>query len=368
MKILLCTHDLHDKGGTTSMFECLHQTLHKKYDLSICTFSTSSRESFKKIPYEKRTFNKKKYFHFFKFFSFIEIIRYKPSRFTNKFLLKFDIIILVSGIPIWYNLIKNTKAKKIVWYASGISEDRKDRIKRKNFFSKIYHYLNLYFLKHIEQNLAKEETKFFALSNYAKNIYPNLKSEVLNFPIKLNKSVYIKSPKTILSVSRFLDPRKNIMCLLKAFNLLFKKDNQFKLFIVGDEVNEIIINFINENKLSDNVFFDSFIPQNKLLNYYQKCEFFVLPSNEEGLGIVILEAMNNGCLVISTKCGGPENIITNEINGFLVDKNDHNQISKKIIELDSNVEKKNMVKHNAFKALNDLYNFESFKKTIFAEI
>ena len=340
MKILLCTHDLHDQGGTTTMFDCLYEILDEKYDLNICTFSTSSKESFKKNPIERRIYRNKTYFHFLKYFSFIEYLRYKPSHLINKFISNFDIIILVSGIPIWYNLIKNTKAKKIVWYASGVLEDRKDRIKNKNFFLKTYFILNMYFLKYKEKNILKENTKFFALSNYAKNLYPNLKSEVLNFPIKVNDNFYKKNSKTILSVSRFLDPRKNIMCLIKAFKLLHQTDNQFKLYIVGDEVNKTIKNFIIKNNLSNNIFFKSFIPQNELLHYYQKCEYFVLSSNEEGLGIVILEAMNNGCVVLSTKCGGPEDIITNGLNGFLVDKNDHINIAKKIIELENNFEKK----------------------------
>jgi glycosyltransferase involved in cell wall biosynthesis len=366
MKVLLCTHDLHDKGGTTSMFDCLYETLYEKYDLTICTFSTSSKESFKKSSYEKRVYRNKNYFHFFRYFSFIEYLRYKPSRSLKNYLLNFDIIFLVSGIPIWYNLIKNTKSKKIVWYATSISEDRKDRIKNQKFLFKLYHILNLYFLKRIEKNFLRENTKFFALSKYAKNLYPKLKSEVLNYPIKVNNIVNKKDTKTILSVSRFLDPRKNIMCLLRAFKLLHQSDNKFKLFIIGDEINETIINFIEENRLSDNIFFENFIPQNQLLNYYKKCEYFVLTSNEEGLGIVILEAINNGCLVISTKCGGPENIITNKINGFLVDKDDHIAITKKIIELDDNAENKNLIKKNAIMSLQNSNNFDLFKKKISA--
>lgn len=364
MKILLCTHDLHDKGGTTAMFDCLYETLNKRYDISICTFSTSSKECFKKNPYEERIYKNKIYFHFFKYFSFIEYFRYRPSKVLVNFLSDFDVIFLVSGIPIWYNLIKNTKSKKIVWYASGISEDRKDRIKNKKTILKNYHKLNLFFLKKIEKNILKENTKFLALSNYAKNIYPNLKSEVLNFPININKNSEIKTPKTILTVSRFLDPRKNIMCLLKAFKLLYLKDNQFKLFIIGDEVNKPIKDFIKKNNLMDNIFFESFIPQYQLLKYYKKSEYFVLSSNEEGLGIVILEAMNNGCLVISTKCGGPENIISDNINGCLVNKNDHKEICNKIIKLDKDTYKKKLIIKNAIKTLHESNDFNVFEKKI----
>jgi glycosyltransferase involved in cell wall biosynthesis len=48
----------------------------------------------------------------------------------------------------------------------------------------------------------------------------------------------------------------------------------------------------------------------------------------EGLGLVILEAMSQGLPVIATKCGGPEEVIEDGINGYLVDySNDENIVN-----------------------------------------
>jgi glycosyltransferase involved in cell wall biosynthesis len=46
-------------------------------------------------------------------------------------------------------------------------------------------------------------------------------------------------------------------------------------------------------------------------------DVFLLTSDNEGFGLVILEAMHLGKIVVSTKCGGPEDIIENNISGFL---------------------------------------------------
>lgn len=54
----------------------------------------------------------------------------------------------------------------------------------------------------------------------------------------------------------------------------------------------------------------STLDKNHLSQLYQACDLFVLPSIKEGFGIVLLEALACGLPCVSTKSGGPENIIT----------------------------------------------------------
>ena len=60
---------------------------------------------------------------------------------------------------------------------------------------------------------------------------------------------------------------------------------------------------------------------------------FILPARWEGFGIVLIEAGILGLPVISTNVGGIPEIISDNINGFLVEPDSPNDICKKALEL-----------------------------------
>ena len=64
-----------------------------------------------------------------------------------------------------------------------------------------------------------------------------------------------------------------------------------------------------------------------VLQALQNSDAFVLSSEYETFGVVLIEAMSCGLPVISTKCGGPESIIINDKLGLLVEKNNVNALS-----------------------------------------
>lgn len=65
-------------------------------------------------------------------------------------------------------------------------------------------------------------------------------------------------------------------------------------------------------------------------------DIFVLPSISEGFSICTIEAMAAGIPVIVTKCGGPEEIIINRMNGLIVNANDAIALKQAILEIISN--------------------------------
>lgn len=76
----------------------------------------------------------------------------------------------------------------------------------------------------------------------------------------------------------------------------------------------------------------------KLRAMYQNASLFVLSSDEEGLGLVILEAMASGLPVVSTDCGGPSTAVLDGETGFLTPVGDAHALAVAMQRLLENVE------------------------------
>lgn len=111
---------------------------------------------------------------------------------------------------------------------------------------------------------------------------------------------YNFSDQYILTVST-IEPRKNLISVLKAFKLLSKVIHH-DLVIVGSfgwKYNDII-DFIHNNELKNRVKFTGYVSDEELNIVYSKAAFFLFPSLYEGFGFTVLEAMKCGCPVITS--------------------------------------------------------------------
>jgi glycosyltransferase involved in cell wall biosynthesis len=128
----------------------------------------------------------------------------------------------------------------------------------------------------------------------------------------------------ILCVGRLDDPRKNVGLLLEAFaRLPDALRATCRLLLAGSAgPGPEFWTRADALELRDCVEFVALPGEEELVRLYQRAAVFALPSDEEGFGVVILEAMACGVPVVATRCGGPEGIITDGTDGFLVPRDD----------------------------------------------
>lgn len=132
----------------------------------------------------------------------------------------------------------------------------------------------------------------------------------------------------------YLDQKKNQKLLIHAFDKAFKNQSQYKLSIIGNGPE--MDNLINEINVlgNQNIELKGYLPQGEIINQLQQSDYFVLSSNYETFGVVVIEAMSCGLPSISTKCGGPESIIINDKLGFLCNKNNIADLAESLIKID----------------------------------
>ncbi|MEO0296761.1 MAG: glycosyltransferase family 4 protein [candidate division WOR-3 bacterium] len=131
---------------------------------------------------------------------------------------------------------------------------------------------------------------------------------------------------TILYSGRFVW-YKGIPYLLEAYNRLQKEIDDIALILLGDgPEKKKYEDYVKNNNLK-NVFFEGFIQQESLPEYYIASDIFVLPSLSETWGLVINEAMAFGLPVISTDAAGASyDLVKNGINGFVVKAGDSKEL------------------------------------------
>jgi glycosyltransferase involved in cell wall biosynthesis len=109
-------------------------------------------------------------------------------------------------------------------------------------------------------------------------------------------------PERIILFVGTIEPRKNLIALLKGYALLKKRISPPRLVIAGAKGwhHEEVFSAVEELSLGKDVIFPGYIPQEELSLWYSAAELFIYPSLYEGFGLPPLEAMACGTPVITS--------------------------------------------------------------------
>ncbi len=261
-------------------------------------------------------------------FNFIYLIRifFLPIL-IRKRIKRSDRIIVIAPNPLLALMPPLFHKNIILWYATTFPDETINksfsRLSKKNkivlFFDfillPIYFFLERIILQNRKIKIAAISTKS---ANYHK-IKRNIK--IIRYPIE--KFWYDKTAEKrsgVISVARYNDPRKDLKTLLKTA-------------IILKDVNFVVIGPLPDNfnaKSYINIHFLGELDRKDIKKYYDRAKVFYLPSKQEGLGIVYLEALACGLPIITMKNGGAEEIIKDGDNGFLLEKGDYIGAAEKI--------------------------------------
>ena len=124
-------------------------------------------------------------------------------------------------------------------------------------------------------------------------------------------------PVRLLFVGRVDDPRKNFPLLRDAFLRLRRAAVPVTLTVVGPHS----VGWRSAQGLDDEsgVSFAGSVDHEELPGVLLDHDILVVSSQQEGFGIVVAEAMHAGLAVVSTRCGGPEQVLRESNGGVLVE-------------------------------------------------
>jgi len=151
--------------------------------------------------------------------------------------------------------------------------------------------------------------------------------------------------------------RKGVVYLLEAMAKLTRSAPSLELKIIGDgpekpELEEIAAQL----GLGRRVSFLGFLPPDEVRQWMQRAKLFVLPSVEEGLGVVLLEALACGTPIVASRIGGIPEVLTPEV-GILVPPTDVDALSEAILQALNDEEQWQEMSLNARKRAEEVYDW-----------
>ncbi len=125
--------------------------------------------------------------------------------------------------------------------------------------------------------------------------------------------------------------RKGVGTILRALPLLSQRWRDIQLRVLGnDHSARQMAGLATKLRVARRVSFLGWRPWHEVMREMERASLFVMPSWEEGFGLVFLEAMQVGTPVIGGDAGGTREVITDGINGFLVPPGDHHALADRI--------------------------------------
>lgn len=193
-------------------------------------------------------------------------------------------------------------------------------------------------------------------------LLPNAVDPISDAPIST-----AREPATILTVTRLAvgDREKNVDQMIRAVAKLKGQRPGLRYEIIGDGVLRPELEALAKSLgVSDIVTFFGHVSVAELRAAYARAKVFVMPSSKEGFGIVYLEAWQRGLPVICSSEGAAKEVVTDGVDGFVVDPADVSMLADRLNLLLTQPDRAAAMGENGRRKVNEKYLNSTFRSNL----
>ena len=226
------------------------------------------------------------------------------------------------------------------------------------------------FLKWLVRWAARTSSQAVAISWYtARELrkFADVPIEVIpytaEFPVPLSAVTARATNQSILFVGRLIE-RKGVHHLIRALGAV-RERTPARLVIIGDGPERPPLEALARDAgVAEHVDFRGRVSDEELRQAYATATVFVLPSvldarqDTEGLGVVLLEAMNYSVPVVASEIGGITDIVQHERTGLLVPPGDETALAAALTRLLTDRALSNTLGAAGLRALRESFSWE----------
>lgn len=180
--------------------------------------------------------------------------------------------------------------------------------------------------------------KFIVLTEDDRNNWSELNNTLVipNPLAHIPNNLSTLSNKQVVSVGRY-SHEKGFDMLIDAWKLVKDRYPDWILKIAGSGNVENLTPLIHNKSLDNSI--TPLLPTPNIYDLYMNSSLYICSSRFEGFGMTITEAMSSGLPCVSFDCPhGPRNIISNGVNGYLVEPENIEALAERICHLIENEE------------------------------
>ena len=127
------------------------------------------------------------------------------------------------------------------------------------------------------------------------------------------------------------EPLYNIPCILRAFKRVLTELPEATLTLVGDGSQHSSLVELEEEMHLQNVTFTGRVDNSEIYHQLDNADIMLSAPRVDNMPVSLLEAMNAGLLVISSKVGGVPYMIEDGVTGLLFESDNSEQLSEKML-------------------------------------
>jgi glycosyltransferase involved in cell wall biosynthesis len=355
-RLALLTHDVSQtRAGVRSVVAFLHRVaVDAGFEVELLSAATTSRDeasvrilspaSWIRAPrlVTRADAELGSYVHSGASFAELEFRRYRPRRALTRLLDRCALIQVVAGIPAWGSLARDARAPVALQCASLVRLERASALGRQRGARRA-------FGAAMASLAAREEERALARADLVlvenRVIARRLESGPAAGRVALappGVDVRRFRPAAAaprdgywLSVARFADPRKNVRLLFRAYAVAKSRGVRLPRLVLagssGPSAADMAV--AHDLGIGGDVDVRGAVSEDALPALYQGASLFLLPSDEEGWGLVLAEAMASGLPVVATRSDGAAEIVREEETGLLAPVGDHEALAARALEV-----------------------------------
>ncbi len=383
VRVALVVPDLTGSGGVAAVVRFLYDVLERseRYAPYLISLAMSSRDRCSVRLLDPRSWLRgvevrdgiwegRQYRHVGCYLSELEPLRYLARKRLTRLLDEADIVQVVAGSPAWALVARRARAPVFLHVASMAGRERERRQRSERGPVALWRRLMTTLTGPMDRAGLRVVHGVFAMNCRVAELagQEGDPGRVVLAPPGVDTKRFrpcrpeVGSDGTpyILSVGRLSDPRKNIELLFRAYACLLETDPAAPaLWLAGlTAPPDSAWRLARSLGIGDRARYLGPVPDEELPELYRGALFFVLPSDEEGFGLVLVEAMASGLPVVSTDCGGPGEIVVHGKTGFLVPRDDAGAMTRAMVRLLESPDLRRRMGHEARTRAEEHYSVE----------